>query len=67
MSIYYLKDANQNKILNLPNFEKLDEALIEARKWTKKYPRMKIEVLKCMGLVQFIETQTGEHEEIFFN
>jgi hypothetical protein len=67
MSIYYLKDANQNKILNFPDFEKLDEALIAARRWTKKYPRMKIEVLKSIGLVSNIETTTGEHEEIFFN
>ena len=67
MSIYYLRNISNNLILEDKNFETLDEALNSAKVLTKKNPKLKIEILKCMGMITYIETITGEHEEIFFN
>ena len=67
MSIYYLKPTGNTHNLQDKKFDTLDEALFAAKVMTKKFPNVKIEILKCMGLVSYIETTTGEHEEIFFN
>ncbi len=67
MSIYYLKDEHQNSVIPNEKFESFDEAVKKARVMTKERPLLKIEIIKSMGLVSYIETITGEHEEIFFN
>ena len=67
MSIYYLKDENLNTVYPNETFESFDEALKRARILTKERPMRKIEIIKSMGLVSYIQTITGEHEEIFFN
>lgn len=67
MSIYYLKSTKNNINLQEKKYDTLDEALYAAKVITRKFPNVKIEILKCMGLVSYIETVTGEHEEVFFN
>jgi hypothetical protein len=74
MSIYYLKLGAKLKTgketpftTEVIEYYNLDDALEDARKMTKSNPNTKIEIVKSMGLVSYITTTTGEHEEIFFN
>jgi len=74
MSIYYLKLGAKLKTgketpftPEVIEYYNLDDALEDARKMTRTNPNTKIEIVKCMGLVSYIETKTGEYEEIFFN
>jgi hypothetical protein len=75
MSIYYLKLGSKLKTgkettpftPEVIEYYNLDDALEDARKMTRTNPNTKIEIVKCMGLISYIETKTGEHEEIFFN
>lgn len=67
MSIYYLKDANQFHVYPNEIFESFDEAVKKARILTKERPSRKIEIIKSMGIVEYVTTTTGEHTETFFN
>ena len=74
MSIYYLKTGSKLRTGNetpftteVIEFYNLDEALNEARKITKLNPNNQVEIVKCMGIVTYIETKAGEHEEVLFN
>ena len=67
MSIYYLKDADQLYIYPNETFESFDEAVKKARILTKERPLRKIEIIKSMGIVEYVTITTGEHIEAFFN
>lgn len=67
MKTYYLIEINQFHIYTNSIFESLDEAVKKARMLTKASPNRQIAIVKTIGLVSYITTTTGEHEEIFFN
>jgi len=67
MSIYYLKDEHQNSVIPNEKFESFDEAVKKARVMTKERPLLKIEIIKSMGIIEYVEKKTGEYTEIFFN
>jgi len=67
MSIYYLKDAHQFHFYPNEIFETFDDAVKKARELTQDRPNRQIEIIKSMGIIEYVEKKTGEHTETFFN
>lgn len=74
MSTYYLKTGIKLRLENgdkpftteVVEYYNLDRAIEEARKVSKLNPNIKIEILKCMGTISYVQTITGEYQENIF-
>jgi hypothetical protein len=72
--IYYLKTGVKLRLQNgdkaftteVVEYYNFDDAIDAARKVSKLNPNIKIEILKCMGTISYVQTLTGEYQENIF-
>jgi hypothetical protein len=77
MSTYYLKTGVKLRLekysygdtpigTSVVEYYNLDDAIDAAKIVSKLNPNIKIEILKCMGTISYVQTTTGEYQENIF-